>query len=145
MRISQYMTDKVITARATDGLRSTFFTMRRSEIRHMPVVDVDGSLIGLISDRDLRRPNWVDEAPDVTHIYNLDDDMRVGDVMTERVQVVHTYDSIHKAIKLFLEHKYGALPVLNKENQLVGILSALDLLRAFDELMADYREMKKRH
>ena len=143
MRISHYMSDKVITARATDGLRSTFFTMRRSRIRHLPVVDVEGSLIGMISDRDLRRPDWVDEAPDVQHIYNLDDEMRVGDVMTERVQGVHTYDSIHKAIKLFREHRYGALPVLNKESKLVGILSPHDLLKALDELLLEQKESKR--
>lgn len=145
MRISQYMTSKVTTAGPDDGLRTTFFKMRSSRIRHLPVVNEKGAVVGMISDRDLRRPDWVDEAPDVSHMYNLDDSMRVGDVMTERVTVVHTYDSIHKAIQLFLEHRFGALPVLNKDEHLVGILSALDLLKAFDELLAEQRAKKKRH
>jgi acetoin utilization protein AcuB len=142
MRISQYMTRRLVTADPQDGLRKTFFLMRQHGIRHVLVLDGDRRLLGIVSDRDLRRPDWVDEAPDIAHPYRLDDDLSVGDVMTERVQVVHTYDSIGKAVKILKEHRFGALPVLDKEGTVVGILSAYDLLGAFDEVLSEQREKK---
>lgn len=143
MRVSKYMTDKLVTARPEDGSRTTFFKMREHDIRHMPVVDDEGALVGIVSDRDLRRPDWVDQAPDLEHLYHLDDDMKIGDLMTPSAITVHTYDTLHKAVQLFLEHRFGCLPVLDKTGALVGIVSPLDLLRAFDELEgAALRERK---
>ena len=143
MRISKYMTDKLVTAKPTDGSRTTFFRMREHGIRHIPVLDDVGALIGIVSDRDLRRPDWVDQAPDLAHIYHLDDEMKVGDLMTQHPVTVHTYDSLHKAVALFVEHRFGCLPVLDKTGTLVGIVSPLDLLRAFDAFeTATLRESK---
>jgi acetoin utilization protein AcuB len=55
--------------------------------------------------------------------------------MSPHPVTVHTYDTLHKAVKLFLEHRFGCLPVLDKTGVLVGIVSPLDLLRAYDEVL----------
>ena len=133
-KVSEYMSPKVITANPELGIREAYFLMREEGIRHLPVVDDDGGLQGIVSDRELRRPNWVDEAPDLQHQYQLTDDMQVEDIMIKHVHLVHTYDTLSKAVKLVLEHKIGALPVLDKNNELVGMLSAVDLLRALDHI-----------
>lgn len=143
LKVSNFMTSKVMTAHSDDGIRQTFFRMRENEIRHMPVVDEEHRLLGIISDRDLRRPEWVDEAPDLSHIYNLDDNMSVKDLMTSNVMVAHTYDTISKATKLLIEHRFGALPVLNKEEEVVGMLSSVDLLKALDMLLSEQKAQKK--
>ena len=143
LKVSNFMTSKVFTANPEDGIRQTFFRMRENEVRHMPVLDENRKLVGIISDRDLRRPEWVDEAPDLSHIYNLDDGMSVGDIMTRNPMIAHTYDTILRATKILMEHRFGALPVLNKEGDLVGILSALDLLKALDLLLEDSKKAKK--
>lgn len=143
LKVSSFMTSKVLSANVGDGIRQTFFRMRENEIRHMPVVDDDRKLVGIISDRDLRRPEWVDEAPDLSHIYNLDDHLSVGDLMTRNVMVAHTYDSIAKATKILTQHRFGAMPVLNKEQELVGMLSSLDLLKALDLLLEEQKSAKK--
>lgn len=143
LKVSNFMTSKVMTAHSDDGIRQTFFRMRENEIRHMPVVDEEHKLLGIISDRDLRRPEWVDEAPDLSHIYNLDDNMSVKDLMTSNVMVAHTYDTISKATKLLIEHRFGALPVLNKEEEVVGMLSSVDLLKALDMLLSEQKAQKK--
>lgn len=135
MKISHYMTPKVISAHPEDGIRKTFFLMREHSIRHIPVLDENRRLIGILSDRDLRRPEWVEESLDVSHVYNLDDNLAVKDLMTTDVKVVYTYDSIRKANRFFIDHRFGALPVLNKEEELVGMLSAIDVLRAFEDYM----------
>jgi len=135
MRVSQFMTSKLHTAKPTDGVRSVFFLMRREGIRHMPVVTGGGQLAGWLSDRDLRRPDWADPAVDMAHAYKLDDGLEVCDVMNPNPVVVHTYDSLAKAVDIMRERHFGALPVLNKRDELVGILSAQDLLRALAELL----------
>jgi acetoin utilization protein AcuB len=134
MRVSDFMTRKLLTATPEDGVRETYFRMREAGIRHLPVLD-GAQLVGMLSDRDLRRPDWVDEAPDLSHDYQLDDHLSVGDLMSRHPISVHTYDDLAKACALINAHGYGALPVLDKGNHLVGIISKGDLVRAFTRLL----------
>lgn len=143
LKVSNFMSSKVMTAHPDDGIRQTFFRMRENEVRHMPVVGDERQLVGIISDRDLRRPEWVDETPDLAHIYNLDDTLSVKDLMTTQVMVAHTYDTIAKATKVLIEHRFGALPVLNKEQELVGVLSSHDLLQALDVMLTEEKKAKQ--
>ncbi len=140
MKVSRYMTAKVITARPEDGVRETFFRMRQHRVRHLPVVDEAGKLVGFISDRDLRRPDWVDQDVDISHAYQLDDNLQVQDLMSTNLVVAHTYESVAKVVEIFLDRRYGALPVLNKDEELVGILSAIDLLKALADLLDQQRQ-----
>jgi len=77
--------------------------------------------------RDLRRPDWVDEAPDLSHDYQLEDHLSVADLMSRNLVTVHTYDDLARACELINQHGFGALPVLDKGNHLVGIVSKADL------------------
>ena len=143
MKVSKYMTQKLITAKPEMTVKQAFLTMRTHRVRHLPVVDGD-TLVGIISDRDLRRPRWAESIDDWTAYYQVTDDITVSDVMTSNPQVVHTYDRIVKAVSIFREQRYGALPVLDKEENLVGILSAQDLLLALEELLQQAAEGKKK-
>lgn len=126
------MTDKVITATPQEGIRNAYFRLREAGIRHLPVLD-GAQLVGMLSDRDLRRPDWVDEAPDLSHPYQLDDNLTVADLMNHNPAVIHTYDHLLKATELILKRDYGALPVLDKGNHLVGMLSKGDLIQALHD------------
>lgn len=133
MKVSSYMSPQVLSIPPDMGIREAFFKMKEYSIRHLPIVDGDNRLIGIISDRELRRPNWVDEAQDIAHVYYLDNSMHVSDVMITNVHVLHTYDTLSKAVSLLLDHHIGAAPVLDKTENLVGMLSAIDLLRALKD------------
>jgi acetoin utilization protein AcuB len=143
MKVSKYMTQKLITATPEMSVKQAFLTMRSHRVRHLPVVDGD-RLVGIISDRDLRRPRWAENIDDWTAYYQVTDDITVADVMTKNPEVVHTYDRIVKAVSVFREQRYGALPVLDKDGNLVGILSAQDLLLALEELLLQAGDGKKR-
>ncbi len=132
-KVTDYMTAKVITVPPTTGVREAFFIMKENHIRHLPVVE-NNRLVGIVSDRELRRPGWVDETRDITHVYYLKDSLSVGDVMIRDVLVIHTYDTLRKAAKLLLDNRIGAAPVLDKTGAVVGMLSAVDLLKAFYDL-----------
>jgi acetoin utilization protein AcuB len=143
MKVSKYMTQKLITVTPDMSVKDAFLTMRTHRVRHLPVVEGD-DLVGIISDRDLRRPRWVDALDDWTAYYQIDDTTTVKDVMTSNPEVVRTYDPILKAVGIFREHHYGALPVLDKPGALVGILSAQDLLLALEELILEAKSARKK-
>ena len=142
MRVSKYMTQKLITVTPDMSVKQAFVTMRAHRVRHLPVVEGD-KLAGIISDRDLRRPRWAEAVNDWTAYYQIDDNVAVKDVMTANPEVVHTYDDVLKAVRVFRERRYGALPVLDKEENLVGILSAQDLLLALEELLLEAKSGKR--
>ena len=142
-KVSGYMTRQVVSIPKEMGVREAFFKMKEHSIRHLPIVDKGKNLIGIISDRELRRPNWVDEAHDIAHVYYLDDSMLVRDVMISKVHVLHTYDTLQKAVTLLLKKHIGAAPVLDKTGALVGMLSAIDLLRALGDEIAEQKKNKK--
>ncbi len=141
MKISKYMTTKLIKTKPEMSVKDAFLLMRTHRVRHLPVVEGD-KLVGIISDRDLRRPKWVDALDDWTSYYQISDEASVRDVMTANPEVVHTYDSIRKAVVVLRERRYGALPVLDKTGDLVGILSAHDLLTALWEMMLKSKKEK---
>ncbi|MEW6745994.1 MAG: CBS domain-containing protein [Planctomycetota bacterium] len=142
MKVSKYMTSKLITAKPDMSVKDAFLTMRKQRVRHLPVVEGD-RLVGIISDRDLRRPKWADALDDWTSYYQIDDNITVADVMTKNPETVCTRDSILKAVHIFREQRYGALPVVNRKDELVGILSAQDLLAALEELLVDHKEREE--
>ena len=141
MKVSKYMTTKLITTTPKTSVKDAFLLMRTHRVRHLPVVEGD-KLVGIISDRDLRRPQWVDALDDWTAYYQINDDTQVKDVMTDKPEVVRTYDTIRKAVKVLQERRYGALPVLDKKGDLVGILSAQDLLSALELLLMRPKDKK---
>jgi acetoin utilization protein AcuB len=134
MKVSKYMTQKLITASPDMSVKQAFLVMRTHRVRHIPVVD-GGELVGIISDRDLRRPRWAEGLDDWTSYYQIDEAHSVADVMTRTPETVQANDPILKAVRILREHRYGALPVLNKDDELIGILSAQDLLGALEEFL----------
>ncbi len=142
IKVSNYMSPRVLSIPPTMGVREAFFKMKENAIRHLPIVDENNTLIGIISDRELRRPNWVDEAQDISHVYYLDNSMLVSDVMITNIYVVHTYDTLNKAVSLLLDNHIGAAPVLDKTGALVGMLSSIDLLRALKDSIDLQRKAK---
>lgn len=115
-------------------VRSAFFKMRIEGYRHLIVVEND-ELVGVVSDRDLRRPDLTDDPDGWDDFYRLDGDYEIRDIMTREVKTVRSGDSLEKALSMVLEHKFNALPVLDKHDKVIGILSSFDLLRAFEKAL----------
>jgi acetoin utilization protein AcuB len=136
MKVSDYMTRDVYVARPGDGARETFGVMRVERIRHLPVVDDEGAIVGVVSDRDLRRPRWVDTQVGTGANYALDDDIKVADVMSDDVIGVRANDTLEHAARIFVDRRVGILPVLNADGELAGVLSPIDLCKAVVKLLA---------
>jgi acetoin utilization protein AcuB len=141
MKVSRYMTQKLITATPDMSVKQAFLLMRSHRVRHIPVVEAE-NLVGIISDRDLRRPRWAEQLDDWTAYYQVDENHTVNDIMTRNPETLRASDDIRKAVGIFRDRRYGALPVLNKDGALVGILSAQDLLGALDELLSQAKKSR---
>ena len=77
-------------------------------------------------------------APNIAEIYVLDDSVKVDEAMARGPVTIGPDEPITKALDLFIELKFGALPVVDGDKKLVGILSTIDMLRAYrDSLSAD--------
>ncbi len=98
--------------------------MKENDFRHLPVVDEDDTMVGFITESDLREfsfPSMVDDIP-------------VHQVMVINPITINQNSNIETAAKLIHDYKIGGLPVLDKK-KLVGIITLSDLLAAFIELM----------
>lgn len=133
MKVKDYMTENVVWANLQDGLFQTYERMHERSIRHMPVLDGKENLVGIITDRDLRRPDWMDQDPDVAYPFILDNRVAVEQVMTEDPKRVGIDDELASVLDLLLEKRYGALPVVDGTGKLVGMISTIDVLQAFKD------------
>jgi len=104
--------------------------MLKERIRHLLVTDA-GRLVGIITDRDIRL-NLPSQATSLSmwEVNYLLAKLTVSKVMTKSVIIVGPDQEAADAARLLLEHKIGALPVLDGEH-LLGILTETDVLRAF--------------
>jgi acetoin utilization protein AcuB len=111
--------------------------MRSRRVRHLPVVDRGGRLVGIVTDRDLRQVVF-DPAVQarLSHATEALRGLTVRDVMTWGAISVTPTASIRDAARLMHENKIGALPVTD-DDRLVGILTETDVLRTFREIVRE--------
>ena len=132
MFVSKSMTRTVITIDKEADLSEATEKMTTHRIRHLPVVDQDRRLIGMITDRDIRSamPSKYLHAEDGSKEPDLSS-LRVKDVMTRELVVVSPMHTLQDALLLIQKTRVGALPVVDENRVLRGILSIRDLVRAF--------------
>ncbi len=128
--VRHWMSSEVVSANLHDGLHQTRERMDERGVRHMPVVDGEEQLVGIISDRDIRRPNTLDVGG-VIDAFRVDNTMKVEEAMSSPAAHVSPDTTIDAALTLIGARKFGALPVVDENLRVVGMLSAWDLLRAF--------------
>src|SRR5262252_8628964 len=143
MQVKDSMRTQVTTV-TPDTLVSTAYqlmTMRGHRIRHLPVVTGQNVLVGILTDRDVRRASASDAPSMAEHeLLYLLEKLRVRDIMTQEVVTVRGTTSLAEAGQLFLQSKFGCLPVVGDGNRLEGILTLTDLLRTYAEQTIRYRK-----
>jgi acetoin utilization protein AcuB len=131
MNVSDIMTEKPVTIQPDRSLAEAMSLMQQVGCRHLPVISVQGHLIGILSDRDCRtalnsphvlREKWQDEE--------LLNHLPVRAAMTPAPIITEPGESAREAARLILEHHISCLPVMRGET-LVGIVTTSDILMAF--------------
>lgn len=135
--VKEWMTTPVATIRAGAPVREAVELMKMRKIRHLPVLDDDGRLIGIVTDRDLRQmvfdPAIQERLGDVVEALGA---LTVREIMTWAVITVRPESGIRQTARLMYEQKVGALPVV-EDGRVVGMLTERDVLRAFEALIRD--------
>ena len=132
MKVSELMTSvNLITARLDTPILDARQLMLKARIRHLLVTETDGSLVGIVTDRDIRL-NLPSQATSLSvwEINHLLTKLTVGEVMTRTVITIGPEADARDAAVLMLDHSIGALPVTER-GQLVGIITETDIMRAF--------------
>jgi acetoin utilization protein AcuB len=126
--VQSYTSRDLIVASWTDPVQEAYTLMHRKGIRHLPVADDDGYIIGVLSDRDVARAMLRGDSREGTPPgFNPTD--AVGDYMSWPVESIHEDASIGDAARLMIDKKISALLVLQK-GEVRGIVTTEDLLRA---------------
>ena len=130
MRVRELMTGAPITVRPDTPMLDAQHLMMSNHFRHL-LVTKDDQLVGIVTDRDIRLnlPSQVTSLS-VWEINHLLTKVTVGQVMTETMITVGPDRDAADAARLMLDHKIGALPVMDG-GRLIGIVTETDMLRAF--------------
>ena len=137
--VADIMTPNPVTVTPRNAIRTAVNLMREVGCRRLPVID-RGRLVGIITDRDLRRAA---NSPFVVREHWYDnfilDHIEVGSCMTPNPLTIHPDAAVGEAARLMRDHKIGGLPVV-ADGQLLGIVTETDLLNFLIEMLEKERE-----
>jgi CBS domain-containing protein len=113
LTVSDLMTTQLITIKASEPIKEGRADMEIGVVRHLPVVDDRGRLVGVVSDRDLIGPKR---------------GAKIADVMTRNVVTTKPDAPAFEAASIMLDNKISSVLVVNDDNKLVGMVTQTDYL-----------------
>jgi len=129
MFVQDLMQTKLITVTPETTLPEAIRLTGQRGIRHLPVLE-DGTLVGMVSDRDLKRAMASPATSlDVRELNYLLDRLRVGEIMTRGVITARPTTPVEEAARLMAERGIGSVGV-RRGAKLVGLVTERDLLAA---------------
>jgi len=137
MFVSRSMTPEVITVDQEASIFDAHELMAKNIIRHLPIVDSENRLIGIVTDRDIRSalPYHLFKTPEKLVEKETYNQLKIKDIMTRNPFAISPTDTIQDALLLIQEKRVGAFPVVDEAGKLKGIISVRDLLRAFTNVL----------
>jgi len=122
----------MVTVHQGQKLSDVRHVIVESNIHHVPVVD-GKKLVGLISFTDLMKLNVVISGADERTIDSIvDQQFTIQEIMTTKLTTVKNTHSIREASKVLAESNFHSLPVINEQEEIVGIVTMTDLIKYFN-------------
>ncbi|MFC3883254.1 acetoin utilization AcuB family protein [Bacillus songklensis] len=139
MIVEEIMTTDIITLNPNDSIAEAIKLIHQFNIRHIPIVNDQLQLVGIISDRDVR-----DASPSIFHssVHIEDLEKPVKEIMKSNVITAHPLDFVEEIAGIFYEHRIGCLPI-TKGNELVGIVTEKDILDTLIQLTGAHQPGSK--
>ena len=137
MFVTEMMKTDLIAVNPETKLSEARSLMREGNFRHLPVVDAEGKLVGIVTDRDMRDAHPSSLLDEESYQKTLNKVMQhtISEIMTAEPMTVAPYYTLQDTLLMIGKKKVGALPVVDEEGHLKGIMSTRDLLRAFVNIM----------
>jgi acetoin utilization protein AcuB len=120
MQVESYMSQAPITIRDDMDYWKASEIMREKALHHIPVINQDETVVGILTLRDLK----------MAAMHFGEARVEVSEVMRSPVVTVTPGDALADAARIMIDNRIGGLPVLDDAGQIVGILTETDLLRA---------------
>jgi len=133
MFIDKSMTRNVITIDSNAGIFDAANIFDKYHFHSLPVVGKDNTLIGIVTDRDVRSasPSGLLSREETTREMERLSQPRVKDIMTQDPVVVSPENTLEDVLLMMERVPVGAFPVVDRERKVVGIITVRDLMRAF--------------
>jgi acetoin utilization protein AcuB len=134
-RVRDFMTTEPVTLRTDDRLREAVELVMVRQIRHIPVLDAQDRLVGIVTDRDIKRTLPSPLSSTAREEYEaLLETTAIGRVMSPNPITVEAGADVADAVQMLVQSRIGGLPVVEND-RLVGIFTERDALRGYVELL----------
>jgi acetoin utilization protein AcuB len=135
MLVGERMSHPVITIHPTMNMPEALKLMRQERVRRFPVVDKQGRLVGIVSDKDLLNASPSDATSlSIYEVNYLLNKLQVKEIMTRNVIAITENTTLEEAARIMADNKIGGLPVI-RDKEVVGIITETDLFKVFLELL----------
>lgn len=136
MYISRHMTPAPLTVEPDILISEAREILRSNRFRHLPVIDKDWRLVGMVTDRDIRSayPSSVLSGEDRKRELEQVSKTPVSEIMSTDLVNLLPHSTIDDALLLLEKKRVGAIPVLDEKGVIVGIFSMRDLIRAYKRI-----------
>ena len=137
-KVRSRMKTELVTLGPEETLREAVTLELQRKIRHIPIVDGNGALLGIVTDRDIKRalPSPLTGQLAREEYDSVLDETKLSKVMTRDPMHVTPDTTLADAVKLMFEKKVGGLPVV-EHGKLVGIFTQTDALKLCLELLGE--------
>lgn len=136
MLVREFMSENVVTVTSDKSMLEVRELMRSKDMRRLPVIDDIRRVVGILTDSDISRTSPTEATTLSKHEANyILGRIKVKDIMTRSVITIRDNAGIEDAAYMLYKNKINALPVLNEDGRLCGIITDSDVFRAFVDLM----------
>ncbi|RKQ34713.1 CBS domain-containing protein [Oceanobacillus halophilus] len=137
MKVKDFMIKDVYTLNESDTIKTLLETLSKNKIGGLPIENENSQLVGIVSDGDVLRylnPKTYSSylmfyKEDIEEIIPNKSKLELKTIMKKHVIALKEDDSLETALKILSQHHFKKLPVVNKANQIVGIISRGDVIR----------------
>jgi acetoin utilization protein AcuB len=139
MPVQDWMSKDLVTIDEGTSIMKASKVMKQNDIQHLPVLS-KGRLVGIVSDRDLKEATPSKATTlDIHEMYYLLDKIVVKSLMPKTLFTINPGDTVEKAAAVMLQNHISALPVVDANGALAGILTKGDVFRAFVSISGIYQ------
>jgi acetoin utilization protein AcuB len=140
MLVKNWMTKDPITVDANDSMQTAAKFLKENNIRGLPVMK-NGKLIGIVTDRDLKRASASDaNTLDIHELLFLIEKIKIKEVMTKNPITIPVDYTIEEAAEVLLDNKLSRAPVVDNNGKLAGIITQTDIFQVLISLTGVHKK-----
>lgn len=129
MLVKKWMSKNVVSVEADDSIQVAMKLLKENNIRMLPVTK-KGKLVGVITDRDIKRASASDATTLSVHELNyILSKIKVKEIMTDRLITVPFDYTVEETADLLFHNKISGVPVVDHDGKIVGTITQTDLFR----------------